>query len=220
MNVAVTPHGNADSPTPNEEGDVVFVKPWEESQSFAAFVDFVSQQELRGRKEGEDILYAQTRQNFIPPSPYHSLGRHSYTSLIPETENDNLRNEYSSLFSSVEKDIPFARIALQQDPDAINLVRIRTPSIPTPSNKHLTQNPVDRKLLFPHLLAQRSLPEPLRANPRPKTFYTAPPPLPPLYQRSIPPLNLLHPLTLRPLHAHHRARYTTHQTPHRDLGSR
>ncbi|KAB8296132.1 hypothetical protein EYC80_008925 [Monilinia laxa] len=96
VNVAVTPHGNADSPTPNEEGNVVFVKPWEESQSFPEFVDFVSQQELRGRKEGEDILYAQT-------------------------QNDNLRNEYSSLFSSVEKDIPFARIALQQDPDAINL---------------------------------------------------------------------------------------------------
>ena len=36
-------------------------------------------------------------------------------------ENDNLRNEYSSLFSHVEKDIPWSRIALQQSPDAINL---------------------------------------------------------------------------------------------------
>jgi jumonji domain-containing protein 7 len=36
-------------------------------------------------------------------------------------ENDNFRNEYATLFSHVEKDIPWARIALQQSPDAINL---------------------------------------------------------------------------------------------------
>ncbi|KAF5877387.1 putative phospholipase a2 protein [Botrytis fragariae] len=95
VNVAVTPHGNADSPTLNDDGDLVFVKPWEEPQSFPEFVDFVSQQELHERNE-EEVRYAQT-------------------------QNDNLRNEYSSLFSDVEQDISFARIALQQDPDAINL---------------------------------------------------------------------------------------------------
>lgn len=36
-------------------------------------------------------------------------------------ENDNFRNEYLSLFSDAQKDIPFARIALQQEPEAINL---------------------------------------------------------------------------------------------------
>ena len=36
-------------------------------------------------------------------------------------ENDNLRNEYATLFSHVEKDIPWARIALQEEPEAINL---------------------------------------------------------------------------------------------------
>lgn len=36
-------------------------------------------------------------------------------------ENDNLRNEYATIFSHVEKDIPWARIALQQVPEAINL---------------------------------------------------------------------------------------------------
>ncbi|KAM0156855.1 hypothetical protein ACHAQE_006180 [Botrytis cinerea] len=96
VNVAVTPHGNADSPTLNDDGELVFVKPWEESQSFPDFVDFVSQQELHERNE-EEVRYAQT-------------------------QNDNLRNEYSSLFSDVEQDISFARIALQQDPDAINLI--------------------------------------------------------------------------------------------------
>lgn len=37
------------------------------------------------------------------------------------TENDNLRDEYSSLYSDVETDIPWARVALGQGPDAINL---------------------------------------------------------------------------------------------------
>ena len=36
-------------------------------------------------------------------------------------ENDNLREEYKSLFVDVPKDIPFARIALQQEADAINM---------------------------------------------------------------------------------------------------
>ncbi len=36
-------------------------------------------------------------------------------------ENDNLRGEYSDLYTDVAKDIPWARIALGQDPDAINL---------------------------------------------------------------------------------------------------
>ncbi|KAK6594728.1 phospholipase a2 [Botrytis cinerea] len=53
------PHGNADSPTLNDDGELVFVKPWEESQSFPDFVDFVSQQELHERNE-EEVRYAQT----------------------------------------------------------------------------------------------------------------------------------------------------------------
>jgi jumonji domain-containing protein 7 len=35
-------------------------------------------------------------------------------------ENDNLRNEYQALFEDVPKSVPFARIALERDPDAIN----------------------------------------------------------------------------------------------------
>ncbi|KAG0648810.1 Jumonji domain-containing 7 [Hyphodiscus hymeniophilus] len=93
VNVAVTPKGNADAPAEDEDGELLFVKPWEEQQLFEEFVDFVSQQQLRGEKEIKEV------------SP----------------ENDNLRNEYSTLFSHVEKDIPWARIALQQSPEAINL---------------------------------------------------------------------------------------------------
>lgn len=41
--------------------------------------------------------------------------------MILLAENDNLRGEYSDLYNDVAKDIPWARIALGQDPDAINL---------------------------------------------------------------------------------------------------
>lgn len=40
--------------------------------------------------------------------------------LLPTIENDNLRNEYSSLFEDVPSDIPFARIALRKNPEAVN----------------------------------------------------------------------------------------------------
>lgn len=36
-------------------------------------------------------------------------------------ENDNLRDEYLPLYPDAQKDIPFARISLQKEPDAINL---------------------------------------------------------------------------------------------------
>ena len=38
-----------------------------------------------------------------------------------QPENDNLRGEYSQLFEDVEEDVSWARIALEQKPDAINL---------------------------------------------------------------------------------------------------
>ncbi|KAH8672638.1 cupin-like domain-containing protein [Tricladium varicosporioides] len=94
VNVAVTPKGNADSPTKNEKGEMVFVKPYEEEQLFSDFIEFVSNQEKTEIIDGE-IRYAQT-------------------------QNDNLRNEYSVLFKEVQKDIPWARIALNQTPEAIN----------------------------------------------------------------------------------------------------
>jgi hypothetical protein len=37
-----------------------------------------------------------------------------------KTENDNLRGEYEELFSDVLNSVPFARIALQRSPEAIN----------------------------------------------------------------------------------------------------
>ncbi|KAI0866250.1 phospholipase A2 [Xylaria cubensis] len=104
VNVAVTPLGNADAPTPDGERHTVFAKPHEEDQEFDEFLDYVIQQEKsnpfdsdqHARKKGDEVRYAQT-------------------------QNDNLRHEYIALFSQVEKSIAFARIALQRDPDAINM---------------------------------------------------------------------------------------------------
>ncbi|KAI4862135.1 putative pla2g4b [Hypoxylon rubiginosum] len=112
VNVAVTPSGNADAPTAMEESEgegeeeeqdnnnLVFAKPHEEDQLFEEFLSYLTTQEKnldgRGGGEEEEVRYAQT-------------------------QNDNLRHEYSSLYSQVPPSIPFARIALQKLPDAINL---------------------------------------------------------------------------------------------------
>lgn len=89
---------NADSPLARDDGgagDLVFVKPHEEEQAFESFLDHVVAQELGQGSTSSEVRYAQT-------------------------QNDNLRGEYEILFSDVEKDIPWARIALEQVPDAIN----------------------------------------------------------------------------------------------------
>ncbi|KUI56804.1 JmjC domain-containing protein 7 [Cytospora mali] len=98
VNVAVTPKGNADSPTRHDEnGELVFAKPWEEDQPFPEFLDYVRRQETDvSFPKDSEIRYAQT-------------------------QNDNLRHEYISLFSQVQRDIPFARIALEKEPEAINM---------------------------------------------------------------------------------------------------
>ncbi|OIW29810.1 phospholipase A2 [Coniochaeta ligniaria NRRL 30616] len=98
VNVAVTPAGNADSPTTREDGSIVFAKPWQEDQPFPDFLDYVMRQETDPESLAPDseVRYAQT-------------------------QDDNLRNEYLSLADDVPRDIPFARIALQKDPDATNL---------------------------------------------------------------------------------------------------
>ncbi|TVY84234.1 JmjC domain-containing protein [Lachnellula suecica] len=96
VNVAVTPKGNADAPVESDNGELLFVKPWEEEQEFGEFVDFLVEQESMGKRDGEEVRYAQT-------------------------QNDNLRNEYSELFADVAPSIPFARIALTKPPEAINL---------------------------------------------------------------------------------------------------
>ncbi|KZF26590.1 putative pla2g4b [Xylona heveae TC161] len=95
VNVAITPLGNADSPvqiTSGDREDTLFVKPLEVQEAFEDVLEYISKQELEQR-DGE-IKYAQT-------------------------QNDNLRGEYTPLASDVQ-DIPWVRIALEKDPEAIN----------------------------------------------------------------------------------------------------
>jgi len=96
VQVALTPLGNADSPLMTEDG-MIFVKPYEAEEAFHKVLTAVQAREME--KSLADIkgpvCYAQT-------------------------QNDNLRNEYGSLFTDVPTSIPFARIALQKEPDAIN----------------------------------------------------------------------------------------------------
>lgn len=81
----------------DEDGGLRFIKPLQVEEDFAGFLEYVRRQELEGIDgKGEEVKYAQT-------------------------QNDNLRNEYSPLFADVEKDIAWARIALQKKPDAVNL---------------------------------------------------------------------------------------------------
>lgn len=96
VNVAITPHGNADSVVQLPSGGSLFVKPYETEEPFHSVLTAIQAQELSGQHGTEGVTrYAQT-------------------------QNDNLRNEYSTLFADVPKSIPFARIALEQDPDAVN----------------------------------------------------------------------------------------------------
>ncbi|KAB8268618.1 cupin-like domain-containing protein [Aspergillus minisclerotigenes] len=98
VNVAVTPYGNADAPTrhPDHESPV-FAKPHYEDQPFDTFLEYVVRHETDPNfPRDAEVRYAQT-------------------------QNDNLRDEYMSLYSDVQKDIPFARIALDKAPDAVNL---------------------------------------------------------------------------------------------------
>lgn len=70
VNVAVTPSGNADAPTSDGQGHIVFAKPHEEDQEFGEFLDYVIRQEKsssldseRGPRDGDEVRYAQTRES-------------------------------------------------------------------------------------------------------------------------------------------------------------
>ncbi|KAI5461073.1 putative phospholipase [Mariannaea sp. PMI_226] len=98
VNVAVTPFGNADAPTAHPDYKTpVFAKPHYEDQPFNEFLEYV-------------VLH-ETDPDFPPNSEVR----------YAQTQNDNLREEYATLASDVQKDIPFARIALGKAPDAVNL---------------------------------------------------------------------------------------------------
>lgn len=54
---------NADSPLNRADGSLVFIKPWEEEQAFGDFIHYLTQQEVNGGAQDEEVRYAQTREN-------------------------------------------------------------------------------------------------------------------------------------------------------------
>ena len=99
VNVSLTPHGNADSVVDLSSGGSVFVKPFEKTEAFGAVLDAIRAQSLA-------------------PSPTST--RQPGLIRYAQTQNDNLRDEYTPLFAVVPPSIPFARVALAQSPDAVN----------------------------------------------------------------------------------------------------
>ncbi|KAH6845443.1 cupin-like domain-containing protein [Chaetomium sp. MPI-CAGE-AT-0009] len=103
VNVAVTPAGNADAPTPYTSPDdgsttLVLAKPHEEDQPFSTFLTYLT-----------------------TPTPPPTTNHPPPETRYAQTQNDNLHHEYLPLLHHVPATIPWARIALSRDPDAVNL---------------------------------------------------------------------------------------------------
>lgn len=94
VNVAITPLGNADSIVHLSDNRALFVKPFEATLPFSTAQSNIQKQEL-------DPAW-------------------SNSTYYLQTQNDNLRGEYATLFSDVPESISWARIALENNPDAIN----------------------------------------------------------------------------------------------------
>ncbi|KAF9738920.1 JmjC domain-containing protein 7 [Paraphaeosphaeria minitans] len=94
VNVAITPHGNADAILHLSPTRALFVKPFETTLPFSAAQSRIQAQEL-------DPAW-------------------SNATCYLQTQNDNLRGEYATLFQDVPASISWARIALKNDADAIN----------------------------------------------------------------------------------------------------
>jgi jumonji domain-containing protein 7 len=94
VTVAITPAGNADSVVPLPGGGSIFCKPYEAMEPFNSAVVMIRDQETGHGSQGA-------------------------TRYI-QSQNDNLRSEYLEIFDDVPENVPWASIALEQQPDAVN----------------------------------------------------------------------------------------------------
>jgi jumonji domain-containing protein 7 len=94
VTVAITPSGNADSVVQLPSGGSIFCKPYEVREPFEHAVQ---------------AIYAQEK-----TADYHGATRYI------QSQNDNLRSEYVGIFADIPPAIPWAGIALEQSPDAVN----------------------------------------------------------------------------------------------------
>ncbi|KAM3422946.1 hypothetical protein BST61_g429 [Cercospora zeina] len=97
VNVATTPKGNADGLVEDRHGNLILVEPYEKKEAFGDFLRYVQAEMHLAEQErsNRNVKYAQT-------------------------QNDNLRAEYSALFADVPDSIAFASAALDAEPDAVN----------------------------------------------------------------------------------------------------
>ncbi|KAH7380319.1 cupin-like domain-containing protein [Phaeosphaeria sp. MPI-PUGE-AT-0046c] len=95
VTVACTPNGKADAVHSLRSGGLLFIKPHEILEPFSSAVQQIRQQQEQGP-------------SYTGPTRYI------------QSQNDNLRSEYSSIFSDVPASIHWASAALDQDPDAVN----------------------------------------------------------------------------------------------------
>ncbi|KAF1983125.1 Clavaminate synthase-like protein [Aulographum hederae CBS 113979] len=95
VKVALTPMGNADSVLALPDGAQCFIKPFEKEELFEEALAHIRSQSSDPSYKGP-VRYAQT-------------------------QNDNLRDEYASISPDVPSSVPFARIALQKDPENVNM---------------------------------------------------------------------------------------------------
>ncbi|KAI9678568.1 MAG: hypothetical protein M1817_005625 [Caeruleum heppii] len=98
INVAVTPHGNADAIVISTDGSHdMFVKPFEVRESFREFLGYIIHQEKMTQTVDPSLVkYAQS-------------------------QNNNLPSEYAPLAPDVPSSIDFADFALERSPDAVNI---------------------------------------------------------------------------------------------------
>jgi jumonji domain-containing protein 7 len=94
VQVAITPHGNADSIVQLSDGGSVFVKPYEVMEPFEQAIHAIFTQEKLKNDQG--------------------------ATRYLQTQNDNLRGEYAKIFADVMDPIAWAREALEKEPDAVN----------------------------------------------------------------------------------------------------
>lgn len=92
--VADTESSNADAVVEQTDGQLLFVQPWEQEEPFRDILNYIRDQD-----------------------PYLPRGPIKYA----QTQNDNLKGEYKALLADVPGNIPWARIALEKDPDAVNM---------------------------------------------------------------------------------------------------
>lgn len=96
---AQTPHGNADAPVHIPDVGLCFVTPQYGSDVFRHVLEEIRIQE-DDKVNGESQIYG---------------------AYYCQTQNNSLPEEYEELYRDVPESIPFARIAIQKKPDAVNM---------------------------------------------------------------------------------------------------